>query len=169
MRSTNVCKTFICFSFSKVSTYTTASCRQDLTSPRYLGLGELLLRVVCRTDPCFHSNPSWRCSYRRMTRNELRKRQSFLYSLISSRHNGKSMLPSWAGPRSQIHGQNPFCISLFAFISSLSSSRALWHGLVVTECNLYPAEIKLTSVVFASKGYTSEVNQFRRFCLRFLT
>lgn len=75
------------------------------------------------------------------------------------------------GPCSNIHRQNPFCSSLFAYISSLtlSCSRALRHGLVVTGYNLYPAEIKLTLAVFASKGYTSEVNQFRDFCLRLPT
>lgn len=67
--------------------------------------------------------------------------------------------------------QNPQEKCLFAFISSsaLSCSRAPWHGCVATGYNLYPAEIKLTLVVFASKGYSSGVSQLRDSCLRLLT
>jgi len=150
-----------------MSTYTSASCGRNPMSPPYLG--ELPSHVFRRTDPCFPSNPSWKCFHRRMTRSKLRKGQShLLYSLISSPHNGRSMLSSWAGPCSQIHRRNPFCTSFFTFTGALSPSRALWHWLVVTGCNLHPAEIKLTLVVFASKGYTFRVNQFRDFCLRLL-
>lgn len=57
--------------------------------------------------------------------------------------------------------QNPQEKCLFAFISflALSSYRAPWHGCVATGYNLYPAEIKLTLVVFAYKRYSSRVSQ----------